>query len=376
MWGVSENGPYYGELDGYEFGSCYQLSATDHYANYPSTNGCRLILDPFSTNFGDGNQRTFTLSYTPDEIDWWASTIASRNTPLRSDTKYYIEDNGVILFESTTYAPYYYNNNLNDDFDNLYENCAFARDIPMWLIVDDAVQQNAHPSDFPVYQHIESIKYWVAGNCTEPANVTANDINNTTSLQFNAFTGTTVTIDGSTDGSINIPNIRSNINNSDKGWCHGNLEAIAINSVHIKGSFTNNGYLVLKADGNMCNEYPGPYPYDDVKGGHRPIKFKNSNDTSSTNPNLVSADSLAMQVKNSLTNAQFTLTLTNVSANEENQNGGVTVYNMLGQEVYKGNILVRQNNELNINLSNEAKGVYIILLQTKDKILHGKIVLQ
>jgi len=200
-------------------------------------------------------------------------------------------------------------------------------------------------------------------------------------LQFNAFTGTTVTIDGITNGAIDtndIPHSRIITTSNDKLPCRtlGNLEAIAINSIQIIGSFKSAGYLVLKADANMCNEYTGPYPIDDSRGPRGPIR-RNGNDSTGfiiykTKP----SDSLAMRVNSSVTHGQFSLTLTNVGGTDVGQNADVTVYNMLGQQLFHGNMVIEEGNILPINLSNQARGVYLVVIRAGANVLRENIILQ
>ena len=42
----------------------------------------------------------------------------------------------------------------------------------------------------------------------------------------------------------------------------------------------------------------------------------------------------------------------------------------------RGNLLIANNNELSINLTNQARGVYNVLLRTENKVFSRKIILQ
>lgn len=270
MWGYNENANIYGEIDGFEF--TYDASDDAQTSHYPSLNYGSNCASVYSGSyFGDGSPHNFYSMYTPDEIDWWVDI-----TNTRLDTKYYGEDDPLI--GSNTFYPICEPPVTGDADDDNYENCVFPQNVPMWLMLGNAVQNGAQSQYFPVNWKIKSVQYWVPGNCDNTTDVTKTDIHNYNTLQFNAYTGTTVTIDGITNGAIDsfdIPSrriITSSHDESPGGFTHGNLEAIAINKVQIIGKFQSAGYLVLKTDANMCNEYTGPYPFDDVKSSRRPVK--------------------------------------------------------------------------------------------------------
>jgi hypothetical protein len=68
--------------------------------------------------------------------------------------------------------------------------------------------------------------------------------------------------------------------------------------------------------------------------------------------------------------------LNNISNNELNQMAQVTIYSMLGQTIFKENLLIQENNGLSIDISSQAKGVYLIIINTANKIMHKQVVLQ
>ena len=367
MWGTNENTGLYGEIDGFEFSkSKYDDLQTVHYPD-PLVNACGS--DFTGANFGDNSMHKFTSIETPDEIDWWVDV---KNT--RADAKYYGEDDPLI--GNNTYFPIFEPPITSANIDKIYKNCIIPNNVPMWLIVDNWVQSTALPEYFPVNFKIRSIQYWVPGNCGTPANITAADIQNYNTLQFNVFTGTIVTIDG-TSNAIIIPKTRNIPTSRDVPHAptHGNIEAISINSVQIKGTFYDSGYMVLKANANMCNEFTGPYPFDDLKSS-RTHRMSNNQDSDIYITYETKKDSLSLQVKNSITNGQFSVILTNIGATDLDQNADVTVFNMLGQQMYHGNMIIEEDNMLLINLSNKASGVYLVIVKTNNTVLHKSIILQ
>jgi len=378
MWGINETYQHgYGEIDGFEFAkSSLDDIQTVHY-NDPDTDYCQNIWgDPTNPNFGDGTQRNFYSIYTPYELDW-----SENGTINRSDTRFYGENDPLV--GDDTYFPIYNPPITSDDVDYIYENCIFPENVPMWLMLGNGVKLRAESQYFPVNFPVQSIKYWVPGNCDNPTDVTKTDIHNYNTLQFNAFTGTTVTIDGITNGAItstDIPTYRTITTSHDKspgGFTHGNLEAIAINEVQIIGNFQSAGYLVLKTDGNMCNEYSGPYPFDDVKSSRKPIKRRSEDDSIVVyKSHQKKQDSISLQVSNALTKGQIILNLTNISTDQLNQTADVTVYNMLGQLLYQGKMQVAPDNPFQINLSGYASGVYLVMVKTNNTLLQRKIILQ
>jgi hypothetical protein len=375
MWGVGEVNDIYGEIDGFEFSqTSIEDFQTIHCALGTAVNkiGCGLTAQSI---LPDGTQRTYYTLYTPDEVDWWADGVLTQSV-----TKYYGENDPLI--GSNTYYPIYDPPISSDENnDDLFENGIFPINIPMWLKIANGVQSGALTQYFspPISYKIQSVKYWVAGNCETPTNVTKTDIHNYNTLQFNAFTGTTVTIDGITNGGIttsDIPNVRivPSSNDIPPAPTLGNLEAIAISSIQIKGSFSSAGYLVLKTDANMCNEYTGPYPIDDSRGPRGPIR-RNGNDSNNNNK-VIKQDSLALQIKNSVTKGQLSVNLTNISSDELNQPATVTVYNMLGQLLFEGKMKVLEGNTLQINLSAYSSGVYLVMVKTNSITLEKRIILE
>lgn len=366
FWMWNKVGGTYGEIDGFEF----TKDASDDFqtSHYPTVqlNDCPSIYT--GTFFGDGSQHNFYSMYTPDEIDWWVDA-----TSTRLDTKFYGEDDPLI--GDNSFFPICSPPINGNSVDDIYQNCIFPQNLPMYLEIGNGVQVGAQSQYFPVNFKIQSVKYWVPGNCTGPTDVVNADIDNSqNSAIFNAFTGTTVTIDGITGGAINIPNLRYPYHSLRPG----NLEAIAINSIQIKGSFTNGGYMVLKADGNMCNEYTGPFPIDDANNPRRPIR-NNNNDTSITHTynSIKRVDSLKLQVRNSVTEKGYIyLNLTNISTTELNQTADVMVYDMLGQLLFNGRMQVVEGNTLPINLSTYTSGVYLVMVKTSDIMLQRKVILQ
>lgn len=381
MWGVDPgNKDIYGEIDGFEFPHHPEYdNQTEHYpqpppSTYPPDGSYYDCEATFSrANTFPGQQHTYYIIYTPDEIDWYVD-----GTLTRSCTKYYREDRDFL--SDKKYTPFYYP--VNTDIDNLYQDCNFPYNIPMWLIVANAVQSTALSNYFPVNFKIQSVRYWVPTDCSASIDVTSSDIQNYNTLIYNAFTGENVTIDGTTNGAIDVPNIRTITTSNDKGWCHGNLEAIATNKVIVKGSLTCSGYLVLKTDNNLCNEYSGPQPIDATSSA---MQKKNGNNTQNILGNQIAGindsihatqDSLSISVKNSPTQGQFSVGLSAIGINELNQTAEVSIWNTLGQLIVSKKMLVQEGSFLQFNLANQPRGIYIILLKTNDKVLHSKVILQ
>ena len=125
----------------------------------------------------------------------------------------------------------------------------------------------------------------------------------------------------------------------------------------------------------MCNEFTGPYPFDDLKSS-RTHRMSNNQDSDIYITYETKKDSLSLQVKNSITNGQFSVILTNIGATDLDQNADVTVFNMLGQQMYHGNMLIEEGNVLPINLSTKANGVYLVIVKTNNTVLHKSIILQ
>jgi hypothetical protein len=247
----------------------------------------------------------------------------------------------------------------------------------MWINVGNSPQNEAlsyHQYFYPnqVKLSVQSIKYWVPGNCTEPQTVTRSDLYNY-SLEYNAFTGTDVIIDG-TNGAINIPQMRNPPNTeNDRPPCAtwGNLEAIAINYIQIKGAFADSGYLVLKADPNMCGEYTGPYPSNDILYNNGIHKKKSSGNDSTKN---IKIDTLKINIKNISKNTIYSLQLTNVPDEEQNSIAFMSLYNMLGQLLLSRNIILTAGNSFYLNLSNYPNGVYMAVIRTNNEIITKKII--
>jgi hypothetical protein len=368
MWGVNPleiGDTLYNELDGFEFTlSQYDWGTNIHVSELHVTNStyqCGVNVDPDNTPFGNGSDHVYTSIYSPQELDWYVD-----NTLARSDTRDY--------FTLTTGMMYPLNCTDNETSSILsYQQNMVYPDVPMWLTVGDGVQYNTpNPACFPTYFYVKSIKYYIESSyfCNQPNTLTAtsNYFSNSGGNNFNWIEGTTITLDGTTNGAINIPFQRPHNQN-----CLGNLEAIAQNSIVITGTFTNSGYLVLKTDPNVCDEYSGPLPIDLNYAG--PVKGS-GNDTGIHNKNVIKQDTLALQVKNSVTKGQISVCLTNISSVELNQTATVMVYNMLGQVLFDGVIKVLEDNSLLINLSSYANGVYLVMVKTNSIVLHKKIVLE
>ncbi len=59
-----------------------------------------------------------------------------------------------------------------------------------------------------------------------------------------------------------------------------------------------------------------------------------------------------------------------------NQTAIVTLYTMLWQPLFNGSMVVEENNVLAIDLSTQARGLYLIIIRTTDQVIHKKVVLQ
>lgn len=367
FWLYGANNVGSAELDNFEMAFS---PFTDPMSIHEDDRVCRYNYSAPNSFCYENHSHDFLTIYSPDEIDY-----AVDGSIIRGDTKYYGEHDPFI--GDNTFFPIYSNPITSDNPDYLYKNCSFPSGIPTYITFGPGLQTTALPQYFQndnANLNVHSVQFWVPGNCTSSTNVTSTDIHNeATSDIFNAFTGISVTIDG-TATAINIPNQRYPWHKS----IHGNLEAIAINQVQITGSFQCSGYLVLKADGNMCDEYPGPYPYNDQKNNTRgPVRRKPPTKdsigiTQKTKPN----DSLAISINRAAEQKQFTAVVNYVSGVNENQNAEVVVYNMLGQQLFHGNLLIEAGNTLPINLSNQASGMYMVIIQTKNSVLKKKVVLQ
>ena len=148
MWGVDDFDNY-GEIDGYEFEhTSNEMMQTSHYPIQPL--GCSSFYS--CNNYVDGQFHNFYIIYTPDEIDWYTD-----GTCTKSITRFYGED--FHLFSHDLYFPLYSTTN-NSDIDDLYSNCIFPQRVPMWLILNDWVNNNALNQYFPVSLKVQSVHYW------------------------------------------------------------------------------------------------------------------------------------------------------------------------------------------------------------------------
>ena len=90
----------------------------------------------------------------------------------------------------------------------------------------------------------------------------------------------------------------------------------------------------------------------------------------------VAHDSLGLLVKHSVTSGQFSVCFRCIDTINLNQNANVCVWNMLGQLISKGQMIVNSQSEFQFNLSNQPHGMYLITAKTKDRMLHGKVILE
>ena len=364
FWMIGINPGDYGEIDGFEFN---QASTEDFQtAHAPVVNpACQSIVDPGSTDFGNGANHTHTIIYTPYEIDWWVD-----NTITREDAKYYYSYD---TFIESPFYPYVCNNLPPTTPDYLAINDTFP-DTPMQLQVGNGVQDSADPSVFPVSLNIQAVKYYQLLPCTGTRNVNTTmiynvDTDNTASHNtFNIFTGETVNL----NGPIFVPRYKDYLKPGSYPY-YGQLEAIASKTIVFTGKDSISGYFVARLNGNLCSEYSGtplPSTYQPITDEGR-IKPK---DTTSTKP--ANKDSLNILAKQSATRGEFSISAISFSPSEINKVAQVTVYSMMGQPVYQGTLVIENTNELNINLSSQPKGIYLIVMRTDDKICQKRIILQ
>jgi len=90
----------------------------------------------------------------------------------------------------------------------------------------------------------------------------------------------------------------------------------------------------------------------------------------------MNADSLSLFVNQSITRGQFSIGLKTIDSTELNKNADVSIWNELGQRIYQNQMLVVVGQQLPVNLSSYPRGIYFIMVRTKDKVLHGKVILQ
>jgi hypothetical protein len=190
---------------------------------------------------------------------------------------------------------------------------------------------------------------------------------------FNVFTGGQVNLSCGTipdpyNSSIQLPGVTIPFLKYPYGKPNlGQLELIAQQSVVITGGFQNSGYFVAKTDANLCNEYSGPIHPEDRK----PVR-----DSTKNRPYRKKTDSLTCFIKNSLTRGEFAIGLNNIKTSELNQIAEVTVYTTLGQTLFTEDLVMENGNELQIDLSNRAKGLYLIIIRTPSNIFRKKVVIQ
>jgi hypothetical protein len=368
----------YSEIDGFEFGnSPWEDSQTTHDGS--QANQCSIPTDAGTTDFANGQPHAFYLITTPDEIDWYVD-----NTLTRSDTRYYVSSSPAfapkIPYYSTTTVPtnpYWFTPNI------------FPQ--PPWaLYLDNAVQgyYTPDPFNFPVDFHIQSVKYYeyFGGACnngafngvfsqvnvdqsmliesrypTRPAHDPP-DINN-----FDVFVGGTINLNG--------PIVLHTYKYLYSAPWFSQLKLIAESSVVISGSNSISGYFEAKTKAGICNgDYGGPLPINAV---YNNMEMRHHKSDSTLNKNSVKqTDSLIATVKPAITHGQFSVKLTNVSGIEQNQNADIIIYNTLGQAIYHSTVLVEEGNNISINLTNQARGIYIVLIRTNYTLLHKNVVLQ
>lgn len=383
FWMQSQESGQYGELDGFEFTQSQYDDLQNTHAPI-SGNGCAWDADPGSTNFGNGASHTFSLVYSIDDHEWYVD-----NTLTRQDAEYYYHEPS-----ASTIEPYFCGTSPSVTPDYYIQNGNFP-DIHMRLNVTNGVVNisGVNSGYFPVHFDIQSVKYYIPMSCSgttiinNPSSLIVNDLSSNNA--YNIFTGGTIDLNCGTNTSSSAePAFVSNIyNTSYSGGIYpgfvipllkafyggpwlGQLKLIAANSIVITGGFQASGYFVAKTDGNLCNEYSGPLPHTPT--GHRPIKPT----ADSTNNSLGNADSLTCFVKESITHGRFTIGLKDIGTNELNQTASIEVYNTMGQNLFKGNLLVQEGNELPIDLSTQARGVYLVIIRTTDMIFHKKVVMQ
>lgn len=106
----------------------------------------------------------------------------------------------------------------------------------------------------------------------------------------------------------------------------------------------------------------------------KPKSGNQSNVLNSIKPSIT--DSLNILVRQSITKGQFYVGMNQIDSTELNKQAEVTVYNMLGQPLYQNTMIAFVGNMLPIDFSTKPGGLYIIIIRTKDRILHGKVILQ
>jgi hypothetical protein len=368
---------HYSEVDGFEFGnSPWEDSQTTH--EFIQADQCSIPTDAGTTDFSNGQPHTFYLITTPDEIDWYVD-----NTLTRADTRYYVSSSP---FLTPTPTPYY-SNTIVPGNPFWFTPYVFPKQ-PWQLIADNAIQHIGPPYDqnFPVDFHVQSIKYYeyFGGGCNDGAfSGFFNQVNVVQSMltesrftstrpfpdppdddNYDVFVGGTVNL----NGPINITTTRY----PNQAWWLSQLKLIGESSVVISGSNSISGYFEAKVKAGICEgDYDGPLPFN-AMNEHKAIKPPNK-DSGSNGSYTKPIDSLEMSVNPAINHGQFTIILSNV---EQNQNADVMVYNMLGQQLYHGNVIVQEGNILSIDISNQARGVYLVVVKTNYTILHKSVVVQ
>jgi hypothetical protein len=350
FWMINGKNHTYQELDVFEFsGDAKTDWQTIHWPNV--TNQCGTNCDPGNTDFGNGQPHTFTMVYTPYEIDWYVD-----NTLTRVSNHYFKKDP---FFNTYNRA---YCSDLSDPFYTYYTNPVFPNDPnPQEMIIAaNPVKNNAIPSSFPVDFKIIDISYYqqLPAACTTTTTVVQSMINNTASGSgdaFNVFMGDQVIVDGTNP---NPPLLVPLFKNPGVTPYMGNLEVIAGNKIVIKGNFKDSGYFVAKTDNNICNGYNGPSPI-----GHRmslgesnmPITADTIGNAFMTSTNqTVSADDQLRVYPNPSNN--------NITIQSSTELGVINIYNALGESVFQ----TKSNNiEEQIDISKFASGVYSIQTQGK-----------
>lgn len=112
---------------------------------------------------------------------------------------------------------------------------------------------------------------------------------------------------------------------------------------------------------------------------HKPVKHHPPTgivNSSFILPQAKSVDSINVLSKPSPTTGQFSVGLIHIDPSEIGQEANISVWNMLGQKITEGNMVIEKENFFPVNLSGKANGIYGIVVKTKDKVFHGNVMLE
>jgi hypothetical protein len=363
----------YQELDIFEFpGDPWTDYQTRHF---PIADDASASIAQDNLDVSTGQLHTFTLVYTPFELDWYVDNMLTRQDfhYKTKVTETITDDFGKPV--TITYYPPMECTDVATIANPISEEVWYPNDPhpQLQVIIACGIKPSAQNVYGPlpiqdVDYNIRSFKFYQQAPSTVTP-CTSGTSGNVTVLAgmmdnkwkaLNSFIGNQVTVDGTAQPVV-VPN------QTYEFWpdapSRGSLEVIGQNKIIFKGKFYCDGYLVAKTDNNICNEYSGPMPY-----GKEMIH--------NTNAGSGTKEAQGMFVKCSATNGLFSTGLTFTEPYENKKDAVLTVYNMMGKIIYQKNAAIFDGTEETFDLSNEARGVYLVEITTATKKLHHKIILQ